>query len=551
MPPTNIATEFVNSNKLTAKEFIPFLKKQDATFWNLVSSESTILEAMTSHEVLKDMPPLEGQQLQALFAGLRFSGEEEGLMGFDSKVIAPSAADLPPFLGLQTPETQSRERIINFDPRAIPLSFDDPKSPDRRSQVLDMPVASIDASYSPNGNASFDQGTHQGASNDEPSFIGLCNSISSPPLVGKYSDHTINNDSLFLTLLDQKWERLRLIDPVKAFLFKAMKAKSESVPGDIDAVLPSIQDSDLPLEHIQKLVTVSQISTRAKKDKIGAEIAQKPFLDDFRKQKRVGIKVSQLVDCFSKGILYLYPFFMPEIQKGGKNKTGSKKWSVARLSVLCTLIHSSQSAFEKNLKLLARAFEPFLHELSNDLDVEALLKELDNQDPHPEGLEDSRYQHYSSDNDKMEELFEEFPGTSCFLQGKILCVKAFESHWTTQLAQITTPVGPKATVHITIKVWDSLENDHTSTLDFQRWLTEVVMLEEDPKTVKCSLQKMNSMRQSNLDDCGIIALHNAIATYHGEADTEMFSEEWSRQERYRFCSMFVQHAKKLYRDRRV
>ncbi|TGO49290.1 hypothetical protein BCON_0214g00050 [Botryotinia convoluta] len=61
MPPTNRVTEFVNRNKLTAKAFIPFLKKQDATFWNLVFSESAILEAMTSHEALKDMPPLEGQ----------------------------------------------------------------------------------------------------------------------------------------------------------------------------------------------------------------------------------------------------------------------------------------------------------------------------------------------------------------------------------------------------------------------------------------------------------------------------------------------------------
>ncbi|KAF7932423.1 uncharacterized protein EAE98_003722 [Botrytis deweyae] len=78
MSSINKVTKFVNRNNPTAKEFIPFLKKQDATFWHLVFSESTILEAMTSHEVLKDMPPLEGQQLQALFAGLYLSGEEQG-----------------------------------------------------------------------------------------------------------------------------------------------------------------------------------------------------------------------------------------------------------------------------------------------------------------------------------------------------------------------------------------------------------------------------------------------------------------------------------------
>ncbi|TGO49291.1 hypothetical protein BCON_0214g00060 [Botryotinia convoluta] len=637
------------------------------------------------------------------------------------KIILPSAADLPPFLGLQTPETQSCERTINFDPRPIPLSFDDPKSPDRRSQVPDMPVASIDASYPPTSNASFDQDAYQDASKDEPSSMELDNNISSPssliaqskqgialkpsPLksqpvvsekknlrkeidltdetsdkkkskeelewesaghdlsirscvatsrIGKYSDRAINEDSLFLTLLDQKWDRLRMIDPIKAFLFKSMKAKSQSVPDEVDAPIPSLQDSDLPLEHFQKLITISQISTCAKKNKIGAEIAQvrcdfelhnsveeagmsvdptpksfkqgnpidiqkglyyeklakvnflraggnlatcternlKPFLDDCRKQKRIGIKIAQLVDSFDKGVLFLYQFFIPELQKGERTRPDSRN---------------------------AKAFEPHLHELSNDLDIEALLKELDRQDLHPENLEDSRYQQYSSDNDEMEELFEEFPETSSvfykgtssnpgltifledlqiFAEGtwlsdtvdlyllrssnleifnnkpkeadkslrrmyidsikgpglyfnQVLCVKAFASHWTTQLAQITTPVGPKATVLITIKVWDSLDNEHTPTLDFQRWSTEIFMLGEDPKTVKCSVQRMNSMQQLNLDDCGIIALHNAIAIYDGEADTEMFSEEWSRQERYRFCSMVVQHAKKLYQDSRI
>lgn len=77
------------------------------------------------------------------------------------------------------------------------------------------------------------------------------------------------------------------------------------------------------------------------------------------------------------------------------------------------------------------------------------------------------------------------------------------------------------------------------------------MLGDDPKTVKCSVEIMNSMQQLDYHDCGIIALNNAIAIYNGQADTEMFSEEWSRQERYRFCCMIVQHAKKAYKDRMV
>ncbi|KAF7934083.1 uncharacterized protein EAE97_008443 [Botrytis byssoidea] len=224
---------------------------------------------------------------------------------------------------------------------------------------------------------------------------------------------------------------------------------------------------------------------------------------------------------------------MPKLQKGGENKIAFKK-----------------CAFAKNLKILAKAFEPFVQELSNDLEIQALLKKLDSQDLHPKGLEDSRYQHSSSDaSDKLQVLFEEFPGTSSvFFIGTssnpgltipledlqklaagswisdtvvdavmhlyhekkprdlyllsssnleifnsepkeikkglckiVLYVKAFRSHWTTQLAQITTPVGPKATISINIKVWDSPDTRHTPTLDFQRWLTEVLMLEQDPR----------------------------------------------------------------------
>ncbi|KAF7932424.1 uncharacterized protein EAE98_003723 [Botrytis deweyae] len=475
----------------------------------------------------------------------------------------------------------------------IPLSFDDSKSPDRRSQVPDMPVASVD------------QDAYQDNLRGEQSSMELDNNISSPPSLVAQSREEI---ALKLSSLKSQPLVSEKKNSLKAFLFKAMKAKSESVTGDVDAVLPSFQDSDFPLEHILKLITISKISTCAKKDKIGAEIAQvrcdfelhnlveeagmavdptvnlkkghpvdirkamyyeklakmnfsraggnlatcteknlKPFLDDCRKQKRVGGKISQLIDSFGKGFLFLYPFFMPELQKGGENRTGFKKWSVARLNVLCTLIHSSQSAFAKNLKILAKAFEPFLVELSNDLEIEALLKELDSQDLHPEGFEDSRDQQHSGDSDNMEELFQEFPGTSSvFFAGKssnpgltilledlqrfaegswlsdtvvdavmhlyrekkpkdlyllrssnletfnnkpkedqeglckmyidsikgpglyfnqVLCVKAFASHWTTQLAQITTSAGLEATVLITIKLWDSLENGHTPTLD--------------------------------------------------------------------------------------
>ncbi|KAF7934086.1 uncharacterized protein EAE97_008446 [Botrytis byssoidea] len=92
--------------------------------------------------------------------------------------------------------------------------------------------------------------------------------------IGKYSDRTINDDALFLTLLNNKWEKLRLTDQVKVFLFKAMKAKTESVIRDVDAETHSFQDSDLPLQHILRLIAISKISTCAKKDKIGAEIAQ-------------------------------------------------------------------------------------------------------------------------------------------------------------------------------------------------------------------------------------------------------------------------------------
>ncbi|THV43691.1 hypothetical protein BGAL_1092g00010 [Botrytis galanthina] len=143
------------------------------------------------------------------------------------------------------------------------------------------------------------------------------------------------------------------------------------------------------------------------------------------------------------------------------------------------------------------------------------------------------------------------PGCILIQSKALICVKAFGSHWTTQLAQITTPGGAKATVEVNLKVWDSFASGHTPTLDFQRWLSEVFMLGDDPKTVKCSVEIMNSMQQLNYDDCGIIALNNAIAIYNGQADTEMFSKECSRQERYRFYYMIVQHAKKAYKDRMV
>ncbi|TGO87278.1 hypothetical protein BPOR_0236g00010 [Botrytis porri] len=100
----------------------------------------------------------------------------------------------------------------------------------------------------------------------------------------------------------------------------------------------------------------------------------------------------------------------------------------------------------------------------------------------------------------------------------------------------------KTAVLITIKIWDSPRNDRTPILDFQRWFTESFMSEEDPKP---------SMRQLDLHDCEIIALHNAVAIYPGETDAEMFSREWSRRERYRFCSMVVQHAKNLNKESRA
>ncbi|TEY42622.1 hypothetical protein BOTCAL_0388g00020 [Botryotinia calthae] len=92
--------------------------------------------------------------------------------------------------------------------------------------------------------------------------------------------------------------------------------------------------------------------------------------------------------------------------KGGQNKTGFKKWSVARLSVLCTLINSSQSAFAKNLLILANVFEPRFEVLSENLDIEAPMQESDRQDLHPEDSEDCWYKQDSSSNDQMQELFE-------------------------------------------------------------------------------------------------------------------------------------------------
>lgn len=162
-----------------------------------------------------------------------------------------------------------------------------------------------------------------------------------------------------------------------------------------------------------ELVVGSIIVTSSTNTRKSTNVLHKPFLDDCRKQKRIGIKLSQLIDSFGRGILFLYPFFVPELHKGGEDKTGFKKWSVARINVLCNLIHSSQSAFAKNLRLLGKAFEPFFQGLSNGLDIEGLLKVLDSQDLNPEGVEDSRGQHFSSDGDKLQELFNEFPGTSC------------------------------------------------------------------------------------------------------------------------------------------
>ena len=109
-------------------------------------------------------------------------------------------------------------------------------------------------------------------------------------------------------------------------------------------------------------------------------------------------------------MLFLYPFFLPKIKKGAK-KTRLKKWSVARLSVLCTLIHSSHSAFAKNLLILAKVFEPRFEVLSKNPDIGALMQELDLEDLHPEDSEDCRDKQDSSSNDQMQELFEWFPGT--------------------------------------------------------------------------------------------------------------------------------------------
>lgn len=78
MPPTNGATEFLNSNKPTTKELIPLFKKKDATFWHFVFSDTAISISITKYGVLKDMPPQAEQQLRTLFAELIRSGEEEG-----------------------------------------------------------------------------------------------------------------------------------------------------------------------------------------------------------------------------------------------------------------------------------------------------------------------------------------------------------------------------------------------------------------------------------------------------------------------------------------
>ncbi|KAF7918930.1 hypothetical protein BELL_1221g00020 [Botrytis elliptica] len=720
MPSINRVTKFVNRNNPTAKEFIPFLKKQDATFWHL------------------DMPPLEGQQLQALFAGLYLSGEEQGpkwilsdkynetpleraddqehvspdfrgakmersnkrlrgAMGevevLDSgsekeddeiidafqkctncrkpnfaqglfhkqrdnflcthcqavssfhrrrsgttsvssfslgsqandaepiqnrcesgsplllaksstpKAIFPSVTELPPFLGLQTPETQSCERAIKLDPMPIPLSFDQDANQDisrgepspvelgnnissprslveqsreeialKPSSLNPQPVVSEKKNLRKEIDLT-DEASNKNKSKEEGDCEsqGIDLSIRSCVAtfrIGKYCGRAINHDALFLTLLDQKWETSQLIGPVKAFLFKAMKAKSESVTGDVDAVLPSFQDSDFPLEHTLKLITISKISTCAKEDKIRAEIAQ--VRCDFELHnlvEKAGLAVDPTVNL-KKGhpVDIRKAMYYEKLAKMNFSRAGGN---------LATCTEKDLKPFlddcRKQKRVGAKAFEPFLVELSNDLDIEALLKELDSQDLHPEGFEDSRDQQYSGDSDKMEELFQEFPGTSSvFFAGKssnpglnilledlqrfaegswlsdtvvdavmhlyrekkpkdlyllrssnletfnnkpkedqeglckmyidsikgpglyggrghfgrdyrlfqsiyiypisilnyrVLCVKAFASHWTTQLAQITTPAGLEATVLITIKVWDSLENGHTPTLD--------------------------------------------------------------------------------------
>ncbi|TGO43552.1 hypothetical protein BOTNAR_2320g00010 [Botryotinia narcissicola] len=199
--------------------------------------------------------------------------------------------------------------------------FDVLVSLDRRSEVSDEPVVSIDTSCSSPSNVSLGPNTHQDALDDELPLMDLDQNNSCPQLlvaqskqeithkslllkaqsvvsekkksrkeidltdetsneskskrkleaeIGKYSDRTINDDALFLTLLNNKWERLRLTDQVEVFLFKAMKAKTKSVIRDVDAETPSFQDSGLPLEHILKLITISKISTCAKKDKFDA-----------------------------------------------------------------------------------------------------------------------------------------------------------------------------------------------------------------------------------------------------------------------------------------
>ncbi|TGO45647.1 hypothetical protein BOTNAR_0650g00010 [Botryotinia narcissicola] len=254
---------------------------------------------------------------------------------------------------------------------------------------------------------------------------------------------------------------------------------------------------------------------------------------------------------------------MPELHKGGENKIAFKKWSVAHVSVLCTLIHSSKSAFAKNLKILAKAFELFVQELSNDLEIQALLKELDSQDLHPKGLEDSRYQHFSSDaSDKLQVLFEEFPGLIILLED---LQKFAEGSWLsdTVVDAVMHLYHEKKPRDLYLLRSSNLELFNSKPKEIQKGLCKIVHYVKAfldpkqlsrsisrcgialhwthadfgfpkmangsphvgtrPKTVKCSVQRMNSIRRLNFDDCGIIALNNAIAIYNGQADTEKFS----------------------------
>ncbi|ESZ94288.1 hypothetical protein SBOR_5356 [Sclerotinia borealis F-4128] len=485
---------------------------------------------------------------------------------------------------------------------------------------------------------------------------------------GLYSATAIEADSLFLSYIENNWNDIKVIEPLRTACSRyRYKADSPHISEeDLTSKLVTLDAGVIDKDDIERLVSVTRNSYRAESEKTWAEIeivyadycihgliegaaitnrldttikrgrgnpetiaksmfyermAQAEYMrnggdmnaleansdridasiNKFRQRKSLGVKYAKFIEAFGLGMIILLPMLMQRFYQVGHDRTGFRKWHKARLDVLIELIKMKDHKSKKNMVALsglhADHLQPFL---SEPLDMDAIIDAINNSelsDP-PNGVVDGKRKLPASE-EFIQRLMDELPQVTtvitqnlkisrqdlqCLSVNKKLTGNVIDlalhsygkmkqadvcvipstalQHWSSFSNEIrqkylsrffrlrrNTPLpdpNEKGQIPVVIRIWDSL-GGKSSIMPYQKYLQDILMVDGGSFTFK--IKNEPSMTQGNVSDCGVVAIHNMMRYFFKDEDVEMWTSEWSRDQRQLIGEEIVQLSLNAHRGK--